>query len=58
MSQLVKEEKDGDKSVNTEAEKKEKPQKKSKIFEDIKVELVINDILDPTTDELTSSKNK
>lgn len=58
VSQLIKEEKDGEKSVNTEGEKKEKPQKKSKIAEEIKVELVINDILDPTADDVTSSKKK
>uniref|UniRef100_A0A8C4DU69 Hypoxia up-regulated protein 1 n=1 Tax=Dicentrarchus labrax TaxID=13489 RepID=A0A8C4DU69_DICLA len=59
---LVKEEKDGDKSENAEAEKdvekKAKPQKKSKISEDVTVELIINDILDPTADDVTSSKKK
>nr|QQL94691.1 hypoxia up-regulated 1 [Lateolabrax maculatus] len=58
----AKEEKDGEKTENTEAEKdvekKEKPQKKSKISEDITVELVINDILDPTADDVISSKKK
>lgn len=58
----AKEEKDGEKSGSTEAEKdvekKAKPQKKSKISEDITVELIINDILDPTADDLTSSKKK
>ncbi|XP_076607074.1 hypoxia up-regulated protein 1 [Chaetodon auriga] len=58
----AKEEKDGEKSGNTEAEKdaekKVKPQKKSKISEDIAVTLVINDILDPTEDDVTSSKKK
>lgn len=58
----AKEEKVGEKSGSTEAEKdvekKAKPQKKSKISEDITVELVINDILDPTADDLTSSKKK
>ncbi|KAM7398645.1 hypothetical protein PAMA_006520 [Pampus argenteus] len=57
-----KEEKDGEKSVNAEAEKdveqKAKPQKKTKISEDITVELIIKDILNPTTDDLTSSKKK
>uniref|UniRef100_A0A8C4DU79 Hypoxia up-regulated protein 1 n=1 Tax=Dicentrarchus labrax TaxID=13489 RepID=A0A8C4DU79_DICLA len=56
------EEKDGDKSENAEAEKdvekKAKPQKKSKISEDVTVELIINDILDPTADDVTSSKKK
>uniref|UniRef100_A0A8C4DUJ4 Hypoxia up-regulated protein 1 n=1 Tax=Dicentrarchus labrax TaxID=13489 RepID=A0A8C4DUJ4_DICLA len=55
-------EKDGDKSENAEAEKdvekKAKPQKKSKISEDVTVELIINDILDPTADDVTSSKKK
>uniref|UniRef100_A0AAQ5X674 Hypoxia up-regulated protein 1 n=1 Tax=Amphiprion ocellaris TaxID=80972 RepID=A0AAQ5X674_AMPOC len=59
---LVKEEKDEEKSGNAEvekdAEKKAKPQKKSKISEDITVELVINDILDPTAEDLTLSKKK
>ncbi|XP_051257465.1 hypoxia up-regulated protein 1 [Dicentrarchus labrax] len=58
----AKEEKDGDKSENAEAEKdvekKAKPQKKSKISEDVTVELIINDILDPTADDVTSSKKK
>ncbi|XP_029303366.1 LOW QUALITY PROTEIN: hypoxia up-regulated protein 1 [Cottoperca gobio] len=53
---------DGEKAENTEAEKdaekKEKPQKKSKIAEDITAELVTNDILDPTADDVTSSKKK
>uniref|UniRef100_UPI0037E93346 hypoxia up-regulated protein 1 isoform X2 n=1 Tax=Semicossyphus pulcher TaxID=241346 RepID=UPI0037E93346 len=55
-------EKDGEKSGNAEGEKndekKAKPQKKSKISEDITVELVINDILNPTADDVTSSKKK
>ncbi|KAM6907533.1 hypoxia up-regulated protein 1 [Xenentodon cancila] len=55
---LVKEDKDGEKSLNIEAEKKEKPQKKSKISEDIEMELIINDILVPTADDLASSKRK
>ncbi|XP_023132280.2 hypoxia up-regulated protein 1 [Amphiprion ocellaris] len=58
----AKEEKDEEKSGNAEvekdAEKKAKPQKKSKISEDITVELVINDILDPTAEDLTLSKKK
>ncbi|KAM6911153.1 hypoxia up-regulated protein 1 [Lycodopsis pacificus] len=53
---------DGEKSENAEAEKdaekNAKPQKKSKIAEDILVELVINDILNPTADDVTSSKKK
>uniref|UniRef100_A0AAQ6AGE1 Hypoxia up-regulated protein 1 n=1 Tax=Amphiprion ocellaris TaxID=80972 RepID=A0AAQ6AGE1_AMPOC len=59
---LIFEEKDEEKSGNAEvekdAEKKAKPQKKSKISEDITVELVINDILDPTAEDLTLSKKK
>uniref|UniRef100_A0A7N6AVC8 Hypoxia up-regulated protein 1 n=1 Tax=Anabas testudineus TaxID=64144 RepID=A0A7N6AVC8_ANATE len=55
-------EKDGEKSGNAEAEKdvekKAKPQKKSKISEDITVELIIRDIVDPTADDVTSSKKK
>uniref|UniRef100_A0A7N6AGJ1 Hypoxia up-regulated protein 1 n=1 Tax=Anabas testudineus TaxID=64144 RepID=A0A7N6AGJ1_ANATE len=62
LSLLIKEEKDGEKSGNAEAEKdvekKAKPQKKSKISEDITVELIIRDIVDPTADDVTSSKKK
>uniref|UniRef100_A0A671VA91 Hypoxia up-regulated protein 1 n=1 Tax=Sparus aurata TaxID=8175 RepID=A0A671VA91_SPAAU len=58
----VRSEKDGEKSGNAESEKdvekKAKPQKKSKISEDITVTLVLNDILDPTADDVTSSKKK
>ncbi|XP_034034750.1 hypoxia up-regulated protein 1 [Thalassophryne amazonica] len=58
----AKEEKDGDKSPNAEAEKEPdkevKPQKKTKMSEDITVELLINDLLDPTAEDLTSSKKK
>lgn len=58
----AKEEKDAEKSESTdadkEAEKKTKPQKKSKISDEIAVELVIHDILDPTADDLNSSKKK
>ncbi|KAI3373683.1 hypothetical protein L3Q82_021961 [Scortum barcoo] len=59
---LVKEEKDKEKSGTAEAEKdtekKAKSQKKSKISEDITAELIINDILNPTADDVTSSKKK
>uniref|UniRef100_A0A4W6DEU1 Hypoxia up-regulated protein 1 n=1 Tax=Lates calcarifer TaxID=8187 RepID=A0A4W6DEU1_LATCA len=55
-------EKDREKSGNAEAEKdvekKTKPQKKTKISEDITVQLVINDIFDPTEDDVISSKKK
>lgn len=58
----AKEEKNEEKSGNTEAEKdaedKAKPQKKSKISEDITVELIIQDILNPTADDVASSKKK
>lgn len=51
-------EQDNKTNGDADAEKKAKPKKKSKISEDISVELLINDILDPTTDDLTSSKKK
>ncbi|KAM3868715.1 hypoxia up-regulated protein 1 [Diretmus argenteus] len=58
----TKEEKEGEKSENggaeNEEDKKAKPQKKAKISEDVSVELVINDILDPTTEDITASKKK
>ncbi|KAM6983533.1 hypoxia up-regulated protein 1 [Tautogolabrus adspersus] len=58
----TKEEKEGEKSENAEEEtnpeKMTKPQKKSKISEDITVELVIKDILNPTVEDVTSSKKK
>lgn len=55
---LLKEEQENKTNGETEAEKKAKPKKKSKISEDITVELLINDILDPTTDQLASSKKR
>lgn len=58
---FVKKEPDAEKSGNAEAEKdaeKAKPKKKSKISEDITVELVLKDMRDPTAAELTSSKKK
>uniref|UniRef100_A0A8C6P1S9 Hypoxia up-regulated protein 1 n=1 Tax=Nothobranchius furzeri TaxID=105023 RepID=A0A8C6P1S9_NOTFU len=45
---LVKEEKEEEKAGNTETEKKIKTQKKMKISEDVTVELVVNDLPDPT----------
>lgn len=51
-------EQDNKTNGDADAEKKAKPKKKSKISEDISVELLINDILDPTTDDLASSKKK
>lgn len=55
---MFKVEQDNKTKGDADAEKKAKPKKKSKISEDIAVELLINDILDLTTDELTSSKKK
>ncbi|KAM9348297.1 hypoxia up-regulated protein 1 [Symphorus nematophorus] len=58
----AKEEKEGEKSgtaeAEKEAEKKAKPQKKSKISEEITVALVVHDVLDPTAEDVTSSKKK
>nr|XP_020501729.1 hypoxia up-regulated protein 1 isoform X2 [Labrus bergylta] len=58
----TKEEKDEEKTGNAEEEKNPektaKPQKKSKISEDITVELVIKDILNPTAEDVGSSKKK
>lgn len=51
-------EKSGTAEAEKDAEKKTKPKKKSKISEDITVDLVIKDILDPSADDLTSSKKK
>uniref|UniRef100_A0A8C7YZJ1 Hypoxia up-regulated protein 1 n=1 Tax=Oryzias sinensis TaxID=183150 RepID=A0A8C7YZJ1_9TELE len=51
-------EKDAEKHGKAEPEKKAKLQKKSKISEEITVELIINDILNPTPDDLASSKKK
>ncbi|XP_068186473.1 hypoxia up-regulated protein 1 isoform X1 [Antennarius striatus] len=56
-----KEDTNGDKSGAAETEKvveKPKPKKKSKISEEITVELIINDVLDLTADDLVSSKKK
>uniref|UniRef100_H2MYJ5 Hypoxia up-regulated protein 1 n=1 Tax=Oryzias latipes TaxID=8090 RepID=H2MYJ5_ORYLA len=52
------EEKDAEKHGKAEPEKKAKLQKKSKISEEITVEQIINDILNPTPDDLASSKKK
>ncbi|XP_047235534.1 hypoxia up-regulated protein 1 isoform X2 [Girardinichthys multiradiatus] len=53
------EEKGGEKSENAESEKKEKPQvKRTKISEDVTMELLINDVVDPTADDILSSKKK
>uniref|UniRef100_A0A672LKU9 Hypoxia up-regulated protein 1 n=1 Tax=Sinocyclocheilus grahami TaxID=75366 RepID=A0A672LKU9_SINGR len=43
---------DAEKVEETEADKKSKPQKKSKISEDITVELEVNDVLDPSTEDM------
>uniref|UniRef100_A0A8C6P1Q7 Hypoxia up-regulated protein 1 n=1 Tax=Nothobranchius furzeri TaxID=105023 RepID=A0A8C6P1Q7_NOTFU len=52
------EEKEEEKAGNTETEKKIKTQKKMKISEDVTVELVVNDLPDPTADDLIASKKK
>uniref|UniRef100_A0A1A8QHH5 Hypoxia up-regulated protein 1 n=1 Tax=Nothobranchius pienaari TaxID=704102 RepID=A0A1A8QHH5_9TELE len=52
------EEKEEEKAGNMEAEKKIKTQKKMKISEDVTVELVVNDLPDPTADDLIASKKK
>lgn len=52
------EDKGGAKSANAETEKKAKSQKRTKISEDVPMELLINDIVDPTVDDLISSKKK
>uniref|UniRef100_A0A671N665 Hypoxia up-regulated protein 1 n=1 Tax=Sinocyclocheilus anshuiensis TaxID=1608454 RepID=A0A671N665_9TELE len=49
---------DAEKAEETEADKKSKPQKKSKISEDITVELEVNDVLDPSTEDMEVSKKK
>lgn len=51
-------EKSGTPEAEKEVEPAAKPQKKSKISEDITAELIINDILNPTADDLSSSKKK
>uniref|UniRef100_A0A671S9Z5 Hypoxia up-regulated protein 1 n=1 Tax=Sinocyclocheilus anshuiensis TaxID=1608454 RepID=A0A671S9Z5_9TELE len=43
---------DGDKAEEKEEDKKPKPQKKSKISEDITVGLEVNDVLDPSTEDM------
>uniref|UniRef100_A0A8C2FQ60 Hypoxia up-regulated protein 1 n=1 Tax=Cyprinus carpio TaxID=7962 RepID=A0A8C2FQ60_CYPCA len=43
---------DAEKTEETEADKKSKPLKKSKISEDITVELEVNDVLDPSTEDM------
>ncbi|XP_034539425.1 hypoxia up-regulated protein 1 [Notolabrus celidotus] len=58
----TKEEKEEEKPVTAEEEKNAemtaKPQKKSKISEDITVELIINDVLNPTEEDVTTSHKK
>uniref|UniRef100_A0A8C1W8F4 Hypoxia up-regulated protein 1 n=1 Tax=Cyprinus carpio TaxID=7962 RepID=A0A8C1W8F4_CYPCA len=49
---------DGEKAEEKEEDKKPKPQKKSKISEDITVELEVNDVLDPSTEDMEVSKKK
>ncbi|XP_041742313.1 hypoxia up-regulated protein 1 isoform X1 [Coregonus clupeaformis] len=45
-------------AAKTEAEEKAKPQKKTKISEDVAVELQVNDILNPSLEAITSSNKK
>ncbi|KAK7125717.1 hypothetical protein R3I93_021179 [Phoxinus phoxinus] len=52
------EEKSDGEKAEEEADKKPKPQKKSKISEDITVELEVNDVLIPSTEDLEVSKKK
>ncbi|CAL8268445.1 unnamed protein product [Merluccius merluccius] len=53
------EEKSGNAEEEKEAEKKEqKPQKKTKISEEITVELLANDIFDPTAEDILASTKK
>ncbi|CAM4729880.1 unnamed protein product [Leuciscus chuanchicus] len=52
------EEKSNGEKAEEEADKKPKPQKKSKISEDITVELEVNDVLIPSTEDLEVSKKK
>uniref|UniRef100_A0A1A7WFL1 Hypoxia up-regulated protein 1 n=1 Tax=Iconisemion striatum TaxID=60296 RepID=A0A1A7WFL1_9TELE len=52
------EEKEEEKAGNTETETKIKTQKKVKISEEVTVELVINDLPDPSADDLIASKKK
>lgn len=49
---------DGEKPEEKEADQKAKPQKKSKVSEDITVELEVKDILDPSTEDMEVSKKK
>uniref|UniRef100_A0A3B5Q3B1 Hypoxia up-regulated protein 1 n=1 Tax=Xiphophorus maculatus TaxID=8083 RepID=A0A3B5Q3B1_XIPMA len=51
-------EKGDQKSENAEMEKKTKTQKRTKISEDVPMELLINDIMNPTAEDLISSKKK
>ncbi|XP_012712373.1 hypoxia up-regulated protein 1 isoform X1 [Fundulus heteroclitus] len=48
----------GEKSEGSGTVKKAKSQKRSKISEDVTLALLINDIVDPTADDLVSSKKK
>ncbi|XP_059400263.1 hypoxia up-regulated protein 1-like [Carassius carassius] len=57
-AEKTEEKSDAEKAEETEAEKKSKIQKKSKISEDITVELEVNDVLDPSTEDMEVSKKK
>lgn len=52
------EEKSNGEKAEEEVDKKPKPQKKSKISEDITVELEVNDVRIPSTEDLEVSKKK
>ncbi|XP_033834268.1 hypoxia up-regulated protein 1 isoform X1 [Periophthalmus magnuspinnatus] len=57
----AKEEKDAEKTESTDIDKeadKKKTQKKSKISDEISVELIIHDIVDPSADDVLSSQKK
>lgn len=55
---FTQEEKGGEKPESVEPEKKAKPQKRTKISEDVSLELVLHDVVDPTAEELLSSRQK
>ncbi|XP_052464026.1 hypoxia up-regulated protein 1-like [Carassius gibelio] len=57
-AEKTEEKSEAEKAEETEAEKKSKIQKKSKISEDITVELEVNDVLDPSTEDMEVSKKK
>ncbi|XP_057676911.1 hypoxia up-regulated protein 1 isoform X2 [Corythoichthys intestinalis] len=59
LTEPTQEEKDSEKKIKAEDDENvTKPLKKTKISEDITIELIINDVLNPTTDDLNASKKK